>query len=115
MKYIHKHETELFNHRKQIRDINLKVEQQLELYQTLSKQSIIPWRENENDEYRYYYRNNWYKKGSADTLCRIMQYTRPNRIIEVGSGFSTAVMLDTNTAFFDNAIQIMSVEPRPQR
>lgn len=35
----------------------------------------------------------------------MIKQVKPGRIIEVGSGFSSCVMLDTNELFFDNAIQ----------
>ncbi len=39
---------------------------------------------------------------------------RPKKIIEVGSGFSSAAMLDINEQFFSNAIDLTFVEPYPK-
>jgi hypothetical protein len=39
---------------------------------------------------------------------------KPERIIEVGSGYSSAVMLDTNELFFDNNIDLTFIEPNPE-
>jgi hypothetical protein len=38
---------------------------------------------------------------------------RPKRIIEVGSGFSSSLMLDTNEAFLDRSVQFTFIEPNP--
>jgi hypothetical protein len=45
----------------------------------------------------------------------MIRYARPRRIIEVGSGYSSCVTLDTNELFFDNRIVCTFVEPYPQR
>lgn len=45
-------------------------------------------------------------------MLRIM---KPKRVIEIGSGYSSAVMLDTNEFYFDNKIKMTFVEPYPQR
>lgn len=39
----------------------------------------------------------------------------PRQIIEIGSGFSSAVMLDTNEQFLNNAIQLTFIEPFADR
>jgi predicted O-methyltransferase YrrM len=45
--------------------------------------------------YRYYTKNRWFPISDAFTLSAIIQKEKPCRIVEVGSGFSSAVMLDT--------------------
>lgn len=44
-----------------------------------------------------------------------MQIIKPRHIIEIGSGYSTAVMLDTNENYFENKIHITCIEPRADR
>jgi predicted O-methyltransferase YrrM len=44
-----------------------------------------------------------------------MRLLRPRRIIEVGSGYSTAVMVDTNKLYLNNSVDISCVEPFPER
>ena len=43
----------------------------------------------------------------------MIRYLRPKRIIEVGSGFSSCVTLDTNQLFFGNSISTTFIEPYP--
>jgi Methyltransferase domain len=44
----------------------------------------------------------------------MIRHQRPKRIIEVGSGFSSCVLLDTNEIFFDNSIACTFIEPYPE-
>jgi predicted O-methyltransferase YrrM len=48
-------------------------------------------------------------------LYSIIRHCKPKRIIEIGSGFSSAVMLDTNELFFDNQIELTFIDPYPKR
>jgi predicted O-methyltransferase YrrM len=43
----------------------------------------------------------------------MMRANRPARIVEIGSGRSTWLMLDVNERFFDNRIRITTVDPYP--
>ena len=64
---------------------------------------------------RYYTDNGWYPYGDAVFLYCMMRHFRPARIIEVGSGFSSCVILDTNERFFENQIRCTFIEPEPER
>ena len=44
----------------------------------------------------------------------MIRHFKPKRIIEIGSGFSSANMLDTNELFFGNKIDITFIEPYPE-
>jgi hypothetical protein len=44
----------------------------------------------------------------------MMRFLRPQRIVEVGSGYSSCAILDVNELFFDNAIACTFIEPYPQ-
>ena len=45
----------------------------------------------------------------------MMREFRPKRIIEIGSGFSSALMLDVNEKHFNNLIDLTFIEPYPDR
>ncbi len=109
---IHKREKELFDENKEILDIDLNVSGQLELIRKMETFNLPQW---QTGGYRYNYDNGWFGKGSADALCYMMQILKPKNIIEIGSGYSTAVMLDTNETYFNNEINIISIEPRADR
>lgn len=63
---------------------------------------------------RYFFENPSYSYSDAIFLHCMIRYARPRRIIEVGSGYSSCVTLDTNEVFFDNRIACTFVEPYPQ-
>lgn len=48
-----------------------------------------------NNKFRYFYKNNWFPYSDAVCLYSFLRKHKPKKIIEVGSGFSSAVMLDT--------------------
>ncbi len=56
-----------------------------------------------------------YCHSDAIFLYAMMRHFRPKRIVEAGSGFSSAVMLDTNDLFFDGALKLEFIEPYPDR
>lgn len=112
---IHKKEKELFDKNKEVLDIDFNTVGQLELLKKMEKLDLLQWSIERTEKYRYYYANNWFGKGSADALCYMIQFLKPKNIIEVGSGYSTAAMLDTNENFFDNKIKIISIEPHAER
>jgi predicted O-methyltransferase YrrM len=56
-----------------------------------------------------------YSLGDAIVFFCMVRHMRPKRIIEVGAGMSTCLMLDINQHFFDNKISLTSIEPYPDR
>ena len=103
----------LFDQNKAVLDIDLNVSGQLALIEKMEELNLPRWETGKG--YRYNYGNGWFEKGSGDALCYMMQIVKPKNIIEIGSGYSTAVMLDTNESYFNNEINIISVDPRADR
>jgi predicted O-methyltransferase YrrM len=64
---------------------------------------------------RYYYQNNFFSYSDAIILYGMLRHLKPDRVIEVGSGFSSAVMLDTSDVFLDKKVQFTFIEPYPER
>lgn len=96
--------------------IDLNVDEQLRLVDEFSKYyKELPFRDNKQEHLRYYYLNNYYSYGDAIFLYSMIRHLKPRRIIEVGSGYSSAVMLDTNEMFFKNEIDCTFIEPFPER
>lgn len=65
-------------------------------------------------EFRYYHTNNFFFLSDAFTLSAIIRKEQSRRIIEVGSGFSSAVILDTAT-IAQRPIELTCIEPKTQR
>jgi predicted O-methyltransferase YrrM len=63
---------------------------------------------------RYYFDNDYFGYSDGISLYTIIREFKPCRIIEVGSGFSSALMLDTNEKYFGNRIRLTFVEPYPE-
>jgi predicted O-methyltransferase YrrM len=95
--------------------INLATERQIELVKRLAPYyNQMPFSSEKREKYRYDFNNEAFGHGSAIILYCIMRHFQPKRILEVGSGFSSAAMLDVNDHFFDGAIKFTFVEPYPK-
>ncbi len=101
---------------KEIAGIDLNEKEQLELLEEIKKYyNVIPFKEDKDNTSRYYYNNTWYGHSDAIFLYSIIRHFQPNEIIEIGCGFSSAIILDTGELFFKNKIQYNFIDPNPQR
>lgn len=62
----------------------------------------------------FYERNTQFERLDARSLFCMLRMLKPRRIIEVGSGYSTLLMVDVNARFLGNSTEICSVEPYPR-
>lgn len=111
---IHRKEEEIYSEH-EIADIDFNDKRQLELIEHMLKIEAPVWQTEKSDFERYYSNNPMFSCYNADILYYMMRILSPKRIIEVGSGFSTSVMLDVNEKHFNNEIDLHSIEPYPQR
>ena len=74
-----------------------------------------PFPETPRPDCRYFFDNYWYDRSDALFLYSFIRHFRPSRIVEIGSGFSSAVMLDTNERFMDRRMRLTFVEPESGR
>ena len=75
----------------------------------------VPFKDEKTENMRYYFKNEFYSYSDAIFLHLIIRYFKPKSIIEIGSGFSSAVMLDTNEIFFNKSINLTFIDPYPER
>ena len=75
----------------------------------------VPFTEQKTSARRYYYDNRWFSYSDAIFLYSFLRKFKPKRIIEVGSGFSSAVMLDTIDSCISQKPEITFIEPHPER
>jgi predicted O-methyltransferase YrrM len=68
-----------------------------------------------NSGKRYYYENDWFSYCDAIFLYSFLRKYKPRKIIEVGTGYSSAVMLDTVDQIFTDFPDITFIDPYPQR
>jgi len=68
-----------------------------------------------SDDYRYFTNNNMFGYGSGLILFAMIRHFQPKQIIEIGSGHTSALMLDTNDRFMQHSISLTFIEPYPER
>lgn len=73
--------------------------------------SQLPFRAGPVEGLLYQFDNPHFSYADASALFCVMNYFRPQRLIEIGSGFSTCVILDTNRVCLGSRTQILSIEP----
>lgn len=104
-----------FNLDTTIKGVNLNENQQLSLLNEFAKSyQKLKWTADKIDTNRYYYNNLYFSYSDAIFLHSVINYFQPKKIIEVGSGFSSAAMLDINKHGFNNSIELTFIEPYPE-
>lgn len=73
-----------------------------------------PFSDEKQNKLRYWFNNPNFSYGEALTLYTMLSLLRPRRVIEIGSGYSSCVILDTNEYVFNNRMQCIFVEPYPE-
>jgi predicted O-methyltransferase YrrM len=115
---IKKREFEIWKNAKkeEIEGVQLRTEEQIKLIQQFAKfYKEIPFKAEKQNTVRYYFENAFYSYTDGIVLYSMIRHYEPKRIIEIGSGFSSAVMLDTNQFFFNNKIDLTFIDPYPER
>ena len=109
-------EDKIFNHiPNKIPGIDLHEEEQIRLLHDLKiYYANHPFGTHKKENLRFFFENPNFSYGEAVILYCIIRHVQPKKIIEVGSGYSSCVILDTNELFFDNAISYISIDPYPQ-
>jgi hypothetical protein len=107
---------QIFHSPDSLPEIDPEPDSQMNLVRSLStfaKEANFP--EHLTDEYRYYYRNDWFSYGDAIVLHAMLRFLKPARIVEIGSGFSSALILDTNERNLGGRMHCTFIEPHPDR
>lgn len=99
----------------EIGGINLNMEEQLVLMRKFKDYLPFNFAKDKQINQRYYFENMWFTFNDAAFLQLMLRHHKPERIIEIGSGFSSAVILDTNEQFFENKMSVTLIEPDPER
>jgi Methyltransferase domain len=112
---IKKREKEIFGIPENVAGIDLNVGGQLALLGEFKKYfGDIPFGPHIGKKSRFDFQNPSYSHGDAIILYSMIRHLRPKRIIEIGSGHSSCITLDTNERFFENAISCTFIEPYPE-
>lgn len=96
-------------------EVELQIDHQREVLERLTLfYEELPFTE-DPDKNRYYFNQSWFRYFDAISLYGFLRDKNPKRIIEVGSGYSSAVMLDTIDLFLVNKPKMIFIEPNPER
>jgi predicted O-methyltransferase YrrM len=89
--------------------------QMVEVWQSLLPYlNTIPFTENTTPDFRYYFNNPAYSWADGSILHAMLRLHRPKRLIEIGSGWSSACTLDTIEKYLDGDCKLTFVEPYPE-
>jgi predicted O-methyltransferase YrrM len=114
--YIRENESRIFSYERLIPGVDLNDAEQLALLERFFQYyGEIPFEENKNNHHRYFFNNTFYSYSDAVFLYSVIRHFKPKKIIEIGSGFSSALILDVNEIFFTNKINCTFIEPFSQR
>jgi hypothetical protein len=94
--------------------LDLREGEQLELLDELAKfYPSMPFTDGDSPRFRYRFDNPSYSYADGTFLHTMLRHLRPRRVIEVGSGYTSALTLDTNDHFLDGRIECCFIEPHP--
>ena len=94
--------------------VDLREAAQLELLERLKVHyPEVPFPEQPSADFRYAFENPSYSWCDGIILFCLLRELRPRRIIEVGSGYSSGLMLDVNERYFGSEIDCTFIEPFP--
>jgi predicted O-methyltransferase YrrM len=100
----------------QIAGIDLRYEAQVALLTALQPYyADQPFTDQQAPDRRYWFENDYFCHADGLSLHLLLRHLKPRRVIEVGSGFSSAVMLDTRDRFFEAPLDLTFIEPYPDR
>ena len=102
----------------EIAGVDLREGEQVALLGSLSGFTAdLPFPAQPDKTYRYHLDNSSYGWTDGTILHAMLRHIRPQRVIEVGSGYSSAMLLDTADGWLDDGerrTQIRFIEPYPQ-
>ncbi|HXM46518.1 MAG TPA: YfhO family protein [Pyrinomonadaceae bacterium] len=112
---VRRDEKKIFNIPEEVAGVDLNLQEQLLTLAALADYyKELPFHAEKAAGLRYWFENSMYSYSDAICLYAMIRHLKPRQIIEVGSGYSSCVMLDTNELFFDQRISCTFIEPNPR-
>jgi len=95
--------------------IDLNESGQVALFEALTRfYPDQPFTAERQNGFRYFLHNPAFGYCDAIVYYCLLRHVRPRRVIEVGSGYSSCLLLDTNERAFDNSVSCTFIDPYPQ-
>ena len=115
--YVERHKARIFDRQiASVPGIDTRAEDQLALVARFAAYyGELPFKDEASAALRYHFRNPEFSYADALILYSMLRHFRPRRVIEIGSGFSSAAMLDTDELFLSGKTTFTFVEPYPKR
>jgi len=115
--YVQQHSSRLFDRQLQhVSGIAIHADAQRALIERFARfYEEMPFRAEKSHGLRYHFDNEYFSYGDAISLYSMLRCFQPRRVVEVGSGYSSAVMLDTNDRFLSRSIKFTFIDPNPER
>ena len=96
--------------------IDLNLDAQLELAGRLAPfMTDLPFSDDAVRGLRYRFTNDFFGRSDGLVLYGMLRLHRPTTYVEIGSGWSSALVLDTRDLFLDHELSCIFVEPEPER
>lgn len=115
---IRRRQDAIFKKNREVSGIDLNKNEQFNLLQQFAiyyKDLPYDFKSRKDSGTRYRAKETWYTNSDAIMLFCMLCHFKPARIIEVGSGFSSAIILDTNERYLNNKTTVTFIDPEPQR
>jgi predicted O-methyltransferase YrrM len=102
--------------RTEIPGIDLRIPQQLAMLAELAPLAAeFPFPVDPASTHRYHSGNFFYAEGDGRIAFAMLRRTQPRRIVEIGAGFSSALILDTSERYLPRLTDYVCAEPDPSR
>lgn len=96
--------------------IDLRADAQRTLFRELAGYAAdYPWRDGPSEGTRFDPSQDMFLPGDGFVLYAMLRHRRPRRVIEVGSGYTSALMLDVDERFLGGTTSFTFIEPFPAR
>ena len=116
MEEVRAREAEIFAVVESLPALDMRPSAQLDLVAKLARfYTEQPFSETPSEGLRYHFANGWFQHADGLILYGLLRHLRPQRVIEIGSGFSSALMIDTNELFLDGRARFTFIDPHPER
>jgi Methyltransferase domain len=117
LREIRRREAQVFASPEALPGVDLGLDRQLALLDDLARETATaPFAEQPQGLVRYGYDNPFFGPGDALAWYGLLRLWRPNRVVEVGSGWSSAVLLDAIDATPGwTPSELAFIEPYPER
>nr|WP_165388528.1 class I SAM-dependent methyltransferase [Sphingomonas populi] len=113
--FVLERKSSIFSKNKDIDGIDINESYQKEFVQFLESVEVnLPFRDAQSPEHRYFYDNNAFVWGDGAVYAAMLMRHRPNKIIEIGSGYSSALALDVIDRIDGYCPNVKLFDPYPE-